>query len=269
MAELKVEHLEVRYGDLVGVADISLQVERGQIVALLGSNGAGKTTTLSAIAGLIPPARGRIEWRGEIISGQPAYAIVSKGLALSPEGWRLFITQTVEQNLRLGATALADRSRLDGLFARVYELFPRLAERRRQAAGTLSGGERQMLALGRALMSEPRLLMLDEPSLGLAPAVVDTLYDTLVKLRRQGLTLLLAEQSIPLALGIADYAYVLQTGRIALEGPAAELERNEQVREIYLGISSHNGAQTAAPAEKSAVVNGDNEQQGHGAPRAT
>ncbi len=237
MPELKVEHLEVRYGDLVGVADISLQVEPGQVVALLGSNGAGKTTTLAAIAGLVPPTRGRVEWCGEPISGEPAYAIVRKGLALSPEGWRLFVTQTVEQNLRLGATALVDRSRLDGLFDRVFTLFPRLAERRRQPAGTLSGGERQMLALGRALMSEPRLLMLDEPSLGLAPALVDALYDTLYELHRQGLTLLLAEQSIPLALDIADYAYVLQTGRIALEGPSAELQRNDEVREIYLGIS--------------------------------
>jgi branched-chain amino acid transport system ATP-binding protein len=238
MPELEVEHLEVRYGDLVGVADISLAVEAGQIVALLGSNGAGKTTTLNAIAGLVRPARGRIQWRGETIFGAPAYAIVSKGLALSPEGWRLFVKQTVEQNLRLGATALIDRSRIDALFERVYELFPRLAERRRQPAGTLSGGERQMLALGRALMSEPKLLMLDEPSLGLAPAVVDALYDTLQALHRQGLTLLLAEQSIPLALGIADYAYVLQTGHIALAGPAAQLERNEQVQKIYLGMST-------------------------------
>jgi len=237
MAELAVEHLEVRYGDLVGVADVSLRVEPGQVVALLGSNGAGKTTTLNAIAGLVRPAHGRILWCGEPIGGEPAYAIVSKGLALSPEGWRLFVAQTVEQNLRLGATALADRSRIGALFERVYALFPRLAERRRQAAGTLSGGERQMLALGRALMSEPRLLMLDEPSLGLAPAVVESLYDTLSALHREGLTLLLAEQSIPLALGIADYAYVLQTGRVALEGPAAELEQNEQVQEIYLGIS--------------------------------
>jgi len=242
MAELIVQHLEVRYGDLVGVADVTLRVLRGQIVALLGSNGAGKTTTLNTIAGLVRASRGRIVWRDEEISGQAAYAIVSKGLALSPEGWRLFVGQTVEQNLRLGATALADRSRIDVLFERVYTLFPRLAERRRQLAGTLSGGERQMLALGRALMSEPQLLMLDEPSLGLAPAVVEVLYDTLKELHRQGLTLLLAEQSIPLALGIADYGYVLQTGRVALEGPAAQLQRDEKVQEIYLGISTRAAA---------------------------
>lgn len=238
MPDLTVEHLEVRYGDLVGVADISLKVADGTIVTLLGSNGSGKTTTLNSIAGLVRPSNGRIEWRGEVISGRPAYAIVRQGLALSPEGWRLFVSQTIEQNLRLGATALADRSRMDALFDRVYALFPRLAERRRQLAGTLSGGERQMLALGRALMSEPKLLMLDEPSLGLAPAVVEALYETLHRLHQDGLTLLLAEQSIPLALGIADYAYVLQTGRIALEGNAADLERNEQVQEIYLGINA-------------------------------
>src|SRR3984885_16204678 len=141
VADLKVEHLEVRYGDLVGVSDISLRVDSGKIVALLGSNGAGKTTTLNAIAGVVRPSRGTVEWRGERISGQPAYAIVSKGLALSPEGWRLFVTQTVEQNLKLGATALADRARTAALFERVYALFPRLAERRKQLAGTLSGGE--------------------------------------------------------------------------------------------------------------------------------
>jgi branched-chain amino acid transport system ATP-binding protein len=238
VSDLIVEHLEVRYGDLVGVSDISMRIEAGRIVALLGSNGAGKTTTLNAIAGLVRASKGRIEWQGEVISGQPAYTIVSKGLALSPEGWRLFVSQTVEQNLRLGATALADRARIEALFDRVYTLFPRLRERRRQLARTLSGGERQMLALGRALMSEPKLLMLDEPSLGLAPAVVEALYETLERLHQDGLTLLLAEQSIPLALGIADYAYVLQTGRIAIEGKAADLETNEQVREIYLGIGA-------------------------------
>ncbi len=238
MDRLRVEHLEVRYGDLVGIADVTLDVQPGSIVALLGSNGAGKTTTLNAVAGLVRPSGGTIHWREEEIGGEPAYAIVAKGLALSPEGWRLFVTQTVEQNLRLGATVLSDKGKLAGLFDRVYALFPRLAERRKQLAGTLSGGERQMLALGRALMSEPTLLMLDEPSLGLAPAVVDQLYDALYKLHEEGLTLLLAEQSIPLALAIADYAYVLQTGRTVLQGTSEELENNEQVREIYLGIKA-------------------------------
>jgi branched-chain amino acid transport system ATP-binding protein len=236
MDRLRVENLEVRYGDLVGIADVTLDVEPGTIVALLGSNGAGKTTTLNTIAGLVRPSGGKIRWREEQIAGEPAYAIVTKGLALSPEGWRLFVTQTVEQNLRLGATALADKGRLSALYDRVYTLFPRLAERRKQLAGTLSGGERQMVAVGRALMSEPKLLMLDEPSLGLAPAVVDQLYDALYKLHEEGLTLLLAEQSIPLALAIADYAYVLQTGRTVLQGTAEELENNARVQEIYLGI---------------------------------
>jgi len=237
-ARLAVRHLEVRYGDVVGVADVSLEVAEGGVVALLGSNGAGKTTTLNAIAGLARASGGSIDWRGQPIANLPAFAIVSKGLALSPEGWRLFVGQTVEQNLRLGATALADKRRVPALLERVFATFPRLAERRRQRAGTLSGGERQMLALGRALMSEPKLLMLDEPSLGLAPAIVDALYDTLRRLRGEGLTLLLAEQSVPLALAIADYAYVLQTGRTVLEGPAAALADNPQVQRIYLGINN-------------------------------
>ena len=235
-AALRVEHLEVRYGDLVGISDVSLEVREGSIVALLGSNGAGKTTTLNAIAGLVPPSSGAIAWRGDPITGLPAHAIVAKGLALSPEGWRLFVGQTVEQNLHLGATTVAERGRIPDLLERVYAVFPRLAERRRQRAGTLSGGERQMLALGRALMSEPKLLMLDEPSLGLAPTVVEQLYDTLVRLHDDGLTLLLAEQSVPLALDIADRAYVLQTGRTVLEGPAEKLAGDPQVQRIYLGL---------------------------------
>jgi branched-chain amino acid transport system ATP-binding protein len=237
-ALLAVRHLEVRYGDLVGVADVSLEVAEGSVVALLGSNGAGKTTTLNAVAGLVRTSGGSIDWRDEPIANLPAFAIVPKGLALSPEGWRLFVGQTVEQNLRLGATVLADKRRVPALLERVFAIFPRLAERRRQRAGTLSGGERQMLALGRALMSEPKLLMLDEPSLGLAPAIVDALYDTLRRLRGEGLTLLLAEQSVPLALAIADYAYVLQTGRTVLEGPAAALADNQQVQRIYFGINT-------------------------------
>ena len=238
MSRLSVRNLEVRYGDLVGVADVSLEVAAGSVVALLGSNGAGKTTTLNAIAGLVRPSRGSIEWGGEAITSLPAFAIVPRGLALSPEGWRLFVGQTVEQNLRLGATALGDRRRLPALLERAYAIFPRLAERRRQRAGTLSGGERQMLAMARALMSEPKLLMLDEPSLGLAPAVVDALYETLHRLHREGLTLLLAEQSVPLALDLADYAYVLQTGRTVLSGKASDLAQDPQVQQIYLGIAA-------------------------------
>jgi len=237
MSTLLVEHLEVRYGDLVGVADVSLRVPLGSMVALLGSNGAGKTSTLNAIAGLVPPSAGIIRWRGEDIGGLPAFAVVPKGLTLSPEGWRLFAGQTVEQNLRLGAVPLRNRKRIPAVLERVFTLFPRLKERRTQQAGTLSGGERQMLALGRALMSEPLLLLLDEPSLGLAPTIVETLYESLRQLHKEGLTLLLAEQSVGLALEVADYAYVLQTGRTVLEGPARELQTNPQVQAIYLGLS--------------------------------
>ena len=239
---LRVQHLEVRYGDLVGVADVSLEVPPGSVVALLGSNGAGKTTTLNAIVGLVRATSGTIEWDEERIENLNAYAIVTKGLALSPEGWRLFVGQTVEQNLRLGATALSDRQRISFLLDRVYTLFPVLAERRKQRAGTLSGGERQMLALSRALMSEPRQLLLDEPSLGLGPMVVEALYDALDRLHRDGLTLLLAEQSVQLALEFADYAYVLQTGRTVLEGPASQLETDPQVQKVYFGIAGGIGA---------------------------
>ncbi len=233
---LDVRSLAVRYGDLVGVADVSLQVRQGSVVALIGSNGSGKTTTLNAIAGLVPVAAGQVVWQGADITGQPAYAVVKRGLALSPEGWRLFVGQTVEQNLRLGATTLRDKSRLPAALDRVFSFFPRLAERRRQRAGTLSGGERQMLAMGRALMSEPQMLLLDEPSLGLAPAVVEALYETLARLHADGMTLLLAEQSVELALEIAQHAYVLQTGRSVLDGPAAELARDPEVQRIYLGL---------------------------------
>ena len=233
---LKIEHLEVRYGDLIGVADVSLEVPAGSVVALLGSNGAGKTTTLNAVAGIVPVSRGSVAFNGENIAGQPAYAIVRKGLALSPEGWRLFTQQSVENNLLLGATPLLDRTRVPRLLERVYAVFPRLAERRHQRAGTMSGGERQMLAVGRALMSEPRLLLLDEPSLGLAPAIVDTMYDAFAALHKDGQTILLAEQSVDLALEAADYAYVLQVGRTVLQGPAQEMAHNPDVQKVYLGV---------------------------------
>ncbi len=236
MIALEVRNLSVRYGDLVGVADVSLKVPQGGVVALIGSNGAGKSTTLSAIAGLVPAAGGAIIWQGEPITGQPAYAVIRRGLALSPEGWRLFVGQTVEQNLRLGATTLAPKADLPRQLDRVFTMFPRLAERRRQRAGTLSGGERQMLALGRALMSAPRMLLLDEPSLGLAPAVVESLYETLARLHADGMTMLLAEQSVELALEISQHAYVLQTGRTVLDGPAAALAKDPEVQRIYLGL---------------------------------
>jgi branched-chain amino acid transport system ATP-binding protein len=238
MTLLTVERIEVRYGDLIGVADVSLEVPLGTVVALLGSNGAGKTTTLNAIAGLVPTTKGSIALASERIDGKPAYAIVRKGLALSPEGWRLFLRQSVERNLRLGATPVADRLRQAALLERVYAIFPRLAERRHQYAGTMSGGERQMLAIGRALMSSPKLLMLDEPSLGLAPAVIDVLYEALVRLHREGLTILLAEQAIEMALEVADYAYVLQVGRSVLSGPARQIARDPEVRRIYLGVGT-------------------------------
>jgi branched-chain amino acid transport system ATP-binding protein len=241
MTLLTVERIEVRYGDLIGVADVSLEVPLGTVVALLGANGAGKTTTLNAIVGLVPTTKGSITLGSARIDGKPAYAIVRKGLALSPEGWRLFLQQSVERNLRLGATPVADRSRQAALLERVYAVFPRLAERRHQYAGTMSGGERQMLAIGRALMSDPKLLMLDEPSLGLAPAVIDVLYETLAHLHREGLTILLAEQAIEMALEVADYAYVLQVGRSVLSGPARQIARDPQVQRIYLGVGAAAG----------------------------
>jgi branched-chain amino acid transport system ATP-binding protein len=234
---LRVAHLDVRYGDLIGVSDVSFEVPEGSVVALLGSNGGGKTTTLNAIAGLIPVHSGQIEFRGEVIAGQSAFAIVRKGLALSPEGWRLFVQQSVENNLLLGATPLNDRKRAAILLERVYAIFPRLKERRSQRAGTMSGGERQMLAVGRALMSDPRLLMLDEPSLGLAPAVVESMYETFGRLHREGLTILLAEQSIELALEVSDFATVLQVGRSVLSGTAAALASDPQVQHAYLGTA--------------------------------
>ena len=233
---LRIVNLEVRYGDLIGVADVSLEVPRGAVVALLGSNGAGKTTVLNAIAGIARVSAGTVEFDGESIGGQPAYAIVRKGLALSPEGWRLFTQQSVENNLLLGATPLADRKRISSLLERVYSVFPKLKERRNQQSGTMSGGERQMLAVGRALMSEPKLLLLDEPSLGLAPAIVDTMYDSFAALHKAGQTILLAEQSVDLALEAADHAYVLQVGRTVLSGTAQSLSDNPDVQRIYLGV---------------------------------
>jgi branched-chain amino acid transport system ATP-binding protein len=237
---LEVRALGVRYGDLVGISDVSLEVRPGEVVALLGSNGAGKTTTLNAIAGLVPPSSGAVLWQGAAIGGLPPHAIVARGIALSPEGWRLFSGQTVEQNLRLGATPLGgDRARrIPDLLERAFTLFPRLKERRRQSAGTLSGGERQMLALGRALMSEPRLLMLDEPSLGLAPRMVDELLGMARRIADSGTTVLMVEQNVKKALAVADRGYVLERGTLVASGPARLLERSNVVREAYLGADA-------------------------------
>ena len=232
---LEVKNLEVRYGDLIGVSDVSLIVRKGSVVALLGSNGAGKTTTLNAIAGLIPASGGQILFNGLDITHKPAYEIVSKGLALSPEGWRLFVQQSVENNLLLGATTISSSGKKNELLDKVYSIFPKLAERRLQLAGTMSGGERQMLAIGRALMSDPVLLLLDEPSLGLAPAIVESMYDTLKRLHATGLTLLLAEQAVDLALEISEEAVVLQVGRNAMSGSSQQLANDPNVQKIYLG----------------------------------
>jgi len=236
MSTLQVREIEVRYGDLIGVSRVSLEVPAGAVVALIGANGSGKSTTLRAIIGLATPSAGTIEWDGQRIDGLSADAVIRRGLTLAPEGWRLFAQQSVEANLRLGATVLPSRARAAELLTRVYDLFPRLRERRAQIAGTLSGGERQMLAVGRALMSDPRLLMLDEPSLGLAPVVVERLYDTIAQLARDGLTLLLAEQSVGQALEVATYGYVLQTGKTIIEGTPQDLLADAAVQKAYLGV---------------------------------
>jgi branched-chain amino acid transport system ATP-binding protein len=224
---LRIEHLEVRYGDLIGASDVSLEVPEGSVVALLGSNGGGKTTILNAVVGLIPRHAGSIVFGGEEIGGKTGFSIVRKGLALSPEGWRLFVLQSVDDaGARQGTRRGIARSRLRDLSK---------TGGRNHRACTMSGGERQMLAVGRALMSDPKLLMLDEPSLGLAPAVVESMYDTFGRLHREGLTILLAEQSIELALEVSDFATVLQVGKSVLSGPAAALAEDPQVQKAYLG----------------------------------
>lgn len=233
---LQVDHMGVRYGDLIGVSDVSLTVKQKGSVCLLGANGAGKTTTLKAIVGLLSPFRGVIRFEGSEIQGLKAYEVVRRGLTLAPEGWQLFLSQGVEDNLRLGATVIAGHDETRRSLDRVYDVFPRLAERRRQRAGTLSGGERQMLAVSRALMSQPRLLMLDEPSLGLAPGIVERLYDVIRDLHRDGLTILIAEQIAQMALQHTDYGYVLKEGKTVLEGKTDELGEDPAVRSAYLGI---------------------------------
>jgi branched-chain amino acid transport system ATP-binding protein len=231
---LEVGGLDVAYGEIRALKDVALAVGRGEIVAILGNNGAGKTTTLKTISGLLVPTRGTITLEAQSLVGVPPHGIVSRGVAHVPEGRRIFNRLTVRENLTMGAYLRRDAG-IGGDLDRVFALFPRLAERIAQIAGTLSGGEQQMLAIGRALMAQPRLLLLDEPSMGLAPVLVEQIFDTICDINRQGMTILLVEQNAAMALSIAHRGYVLETGSIALTGTAAELSDNPEVRRAYLG----------------------------------
>lgn len=233
---LKVEDLQVAYGGVQAVRGISLEVPAGEITALLGANGAGKSSTLLSLVGSVKPKAGRITFDGSDITGLTPDVLVKRGIALIPEGGRVFARQPVEQNLRLGGYVVANDATYRERIDQVYTLFPRLAERRTQIAGTLSGGERQMLAIGRALMSGPRLLLVDEPSLGLSPLLVETVFDTLANLNKMGTTILLVEQNMAQALEVAKRAYVMQSGRIALHGDADEIGASDEVRRAYLGL---------------------------------
>ncbi|MFC0863416.1 ABC transporter ATP-binding protein [Sphaerimonospora cavernae] len=234
-AMLEVDDLRVAYGTILAVKGISFRVEQGQVVTLIGGNGAGKTTTLRTLSGLLKPAGGQIRFKGRRIDGTPAHKIVELGLAHSPEGRHIFPRMTIEENLLLGAYLRRDGAGVNQDVHRAYDLFPVLGERRRQAAGTLSGGEQQMLAMGRALMSRPELLMLDEPSMGLSPIMMQKIMETVAELRAAGTTILLVEQNAQAALTLADRGYVLETGRIVLEDHGQALLGNDQVRKAYLG----------------------------------
>ena len=232
---LETCRLEVSYGGIRAVKGIDLSVGEGEIVCLIGANGAGKTTTLKAIAGLLPAARDAVRFAGTPIGGEKAHRLVRRGLALVPEGRGVFGALTVDENLAMGAYVRDDRAAIRADSDRIYELFPRLRERRRQSAGTMSGGEQQMLAIGRALMSRPKLLLLDEPSMGLAPIMVQRIFETIVGVVRGGVTVLLVEQNARLALEIATRGYVMESGAITLTAPARDLLADERVRHVYLG----------------------------------
>jgi branched-chain amino acid transport system ATP-binding protein len=233
---LRVRDVQICHGRVPAVHDVSFELEAGKIVAIVGANGSGKSTLLRAIAGLDPVARGEILLEGRAVQKLPAHRRVALGLALVPEGRHLFPRLTVERNLELGAYTRRDRPEIAASLERVYGLFPVLADRRDQAAGTLSGGEQQMVAIARGLMSSPRLLMLDEPSWGIAPILVNRMFETIVAINRAGVSILLVEQNVPRALSVADRAYVLQTGRVVLQGTGAELLGSDLVRRAYLAL---------------------------------
>ena len=235
MALLEIKDLKVSYGFITALKGINISVEEGQIVTLLGSNGAGKTTTLRTISGAIKPESGSILLDGKEIAGLPTYKIAKAGVTQSPEGRLLFSELTVEENLKVGAYGVKSKAQLKENFERVYKLFPILKERRSQIANTLSGGEQQMVAIGRALMSNPKILLLDEPSLGLAPLIIEEIFKAFTKIREEGTTILIVEQNALQTLKIADYAYVLELGNISLEGPASELISNKKLIDAYLG----------------------------------
>ncbi len=232
---LKIENLHVSYGGIQALRGVSLEVPDGKIVTLIGANGAGKSTTLRTITGLVKASSGSIQWSGEELLGRSIDRIISAGIAMSPEGRRVFPDLTVLENLKLGAYLRRDKAEITKDLQWVYQLFPRLKERDWQLAGTLSGGEQQMLAVGRALMSRPKLLLMDEPSLGLAPLVVQDIFSIIREINRQGVTILLIEQNANMALKIADLAYVLETGSITMSGTGAELLADQRVKEAYLG----------------------------------
>jgi branched-chain amino acid transport system ATP-binding protein len=235
MAMLEIKDLEVYYGMIQAIKGISFQVNEGEVIALIGANGAGKTTTLHTISGLITPKKGTVLFEGKDITKVPAHKIVSAGMAHVPEGRRVFASLTVLQNLRMGAYTRNDKNEIEETLRMVYERFPRLEERKNQPAGTLSGGEQQMLAMGRALMSRPRIILMDEPSMGLSPIFVNEIFDIIKQVSASGTTVLLVEQNAKKALSIADWGYVLETGRIVLEGNAQDLLNNESVKKAYLG----------------------------------
>lgn len=232
---LQVDSLQLFYGGIHAVKELSLVVKRGQLTTLIGANGAGKTTTLKGICGLHKPTSGRVLFNGEEISGQLPHQNLRKGLVLCPEGRRIFPDLTVDENLDLGAFTRADRATIANDISKMHETFPILKERASQRAGTLSGGEQQMLAIARALMSRPKVLMLDEPSLGLAPLIVSRIFKILRELKQQGITILLVEQNARQALDVADHAYVLETGRVIKSGPASELKNDTHIMQAYLG----------------------------------